>query len=137
MLILFVMVLVQSCHTFQFTADKLPDHQLVFGHGGGFTGIETTYILLENGQFWKQDRVGASPVALASISRRQAAEMFERAERHLFGEVSLNTMGNTYSFAGLQLKDRRSRITWSGELPPMDPAFSSLIQDLFSLIPQK
>ena len=136
-LALLLMVLVQSCHTPQYTADKLPERQLVFGRGGGFSGLEITYILLENGQFWKEEGVGTSPVALPAISRSQASQLFEKAESHLFGEVSLNTVGNTYSFVGLHMKDRRSRITWTGELPAVDPALSSMIHDLFSHIPQK
>ncbi len=137
LLMIGLMALVQSCATPQYTADKLPERKILFGRGGGFSGVETTYILLENGQFWQQEGIASSPVALPSVPRSQAGSLFDKAEAHFFGEVSLNDLGNTYSFVGLEMKDRRSRIAWTGELPPLDPAFSDLIQDLFSLIPKK
>lgn len=127
----------QACHSTQYSADQMPELQLVFGGGGGFSGIETTYTLLENGQFWMQNGPGAPVTSLPSISKSAARQFFSVAKEKLFGEVALNPVGNTYRFIGFHSGSRTSRITWTGERPAVDPAIATLIDELFLLIPQK
>lgn len=138
-LLMFILVFgcLQSCHTTQYQSGQLPDRQLVFGSGGGFSGMEKTYSLLENGQFWVQERPGAELVALPAIPRSTARKLFAIASEKLYGQVALNTIGNTYRFAGFQDSSRHARMTWSGKRPQIDPALATLLDELFQLIPQE
>ena len=76
LLFLLSMWSLQACHSTQYSADQIPELQLVFGAGGGFSGLETTYILLENGQFWMQNGPGAHVTSLPSISKSKARQLF-------------------------------------------------------------
>ncbi len=136
-LFVFSICCLHACHSTQYSADQFPEKQLTFGSGGGFSGIESTYTLLENGQFWIQNGPGAPASPLPSIARSKAEQFFIAAEEKLFGEVALNPLGNTYRFVGYQTGSRHSRITWTGERPTVDPRIAALIDDLYQLIPQK
>ena len=60
----------------KYSASKLPAEQIIFGNGGGFAGIETSFLLLDNGQIFKkigQDSVWA---AIKSANKKIAKQYF-------------------------------------------------------------
>jgi hypothetical protein len=119
-----------SCQTKQLAGNQLTDRSLRFGRGGGVTGIEKTWILMDNGQVLKQDRVGANPTPVAKISAAKARRLFKKADQSLYGEINLTTVGNTYSFIGMQDSTRTARLVWSGNLPAMNPTLAELISEM-------
>ena len=59
------------CKNSKYTADNLPAEQIRFGKGGGFTGIEKSWTLLENGQVFEKGPDGTL-VALDSAKKKTA-----------------------------------------------------------------
>lgn len=74
---------------------------------------------------------------VSGISSREAKSLLKTGGEMLFGEVALNSLGNTYSFIEYTSPERSSRITWTGELPAVDPALARLVNDLFHLTAKK
>ena len=136
---LFILIVLglAACHMPRYSADQLPPERLVFGSGGGFAGIETSYILVGSGQLWKQQGVGAPMIEVRGPSSTEAKTLIKAARYLVYGEVALNPTGNTYSFMEYTTSERSSRITWTGDLPAVDPALAQLVHDLFILIPKK
>ncbi len=106
----------------KYSAIKLPSEQIIFGSGGGFVGIETSFLLLDNGQLFKkigQDSVWA---AIKSANKKIAKQYFIEG-RNLFTSVkdTINDPSNTYSF--LELRDKQTgenprRFVWSRTKSP-------------------
>jgi hypothetical protein len=119
-----------SCQTKQLAGNPLTDRSLVFGRGGGVTGIERTWILMDNGQVLKQEVIGANPAPVGKISASKARLLFNKADEALYGETNLTEVGNTYSFIGLQDSSRSARLVWTGTLPAMNPTLAELITEM-------
>lgn len=119
-----------SCQTKQFSGSQLPDRQIWYGRGGGFSGKETTWILLENGQLFRQEGIGSTPIQAGKISSYDASQLFKEADLVLYGENNLTEIGNTYAFIGMKDKHRSVRLVWSGKLPEMNPKLADLINGM-------
>ena len=110
----------QACKVTKYTPEKLPARQVVFGDGGGFVGIETSYILLENGQLFKQVGVEGAFEELKSIKPKQAKALFEKVNSLQLFKLDIEKPGNMYYFLRHVTDNLDSRVTWgAGDyLPP-------------------
>lgn len=126
-----------QCKYPKYTAENLPEDRLLFGSGGGFAGIETTYTLLENGQLFKFDPKAPAPVEIAGIGKKTANNLFETAES--LGLLKLDFMypGNTYQFIEFQDDGQKKRVTWGDQEHPVDPKIRNLYDQLVQLVPAK
>ena len=71
-----------SCLPVKHTLDTLPDEQLYFGSGGGFTGAVKEYLLLRNGQVFLFD-IGINKqdtFELEGLPRLDARDLFKRLD---------------------------------------------------------
>ncbi|MBK7410296.1 MAG: hypothetical protein IPL49_07620 [Saprospirales bacterium] len=73
-----VLLLFAACLPVKYALDNLPDQQLYFGSGGGFSGASKEYLVLHNGQVYlfelgvhKQDTF-----ELQTIPRPEARKLF-------------------------------------------------------------
>lgn len=109
-----------QCKVVKYSAEKLPVKQIIFGDGGGFAGIETSYILLENGQIFKKVGLGSNAQELVSIKQKQSKEIFEKIATIQLYKIDIHKPGNLYYFIQEVNEKTDSRATWgSGDyLPP-------------------
>lgn len=115
-----IVLLFAACKVTKYNPEKLPARQVIFGDGGGFAGIETSYTLLENGQLFKQVGVNGNLQELKSIKPKQAKALFEKVNSlHLF-KLDIEKPGNMYYFLRHVTDNLDSRVTWgAGDyLPP-------------------
>lgn len=118
--------------------DEWKGNALWFGSGGGFTGLSTTYCLLENGQlFEKAGGVNSSFKPLYNISRKQALDIFKNAASLPWPKQDINEPGNMYSEIAYGKTGAAVRLVWSGKNAAVDPKIASFHQQLFSLIKNK
>jgi hypothetical protein len=129
-IIIFSLLLFTQCKVVKYTPDKLPTKQLIFGDGGGFAGIETSYILLENGQLFKQVGVDGPYQELKSIKPKEAKPFFEKVASLQLYKMDIEHPGNLYYFMREVNEAIDSRVTWgAGDyLPPT--ALVSTYKDL-------
>jgi hypothetical protein len=97
---------------------------LSFGNGGGFTGAESAYVLLDNGQLFGVQKnnhtIEDSYVPLKQLSRTITRQLFDKADELQLSQLAFSHPGNIYYFIGLVEKNSTHRITWgdSGQQAP-------------------
>ncbi|MCC6727160.1 MAG: hypothetical protein IT258_21835 [Saprospiraceae bacterium] len=112
-------MLFAACKTTKYTPEKFPIRQVVFGDGGGFTGIETSYTLLENGQLFKQVGVEGAYMELKAIKAKKAKEMFDKVNALQLFKLDIEKPGNMYYFLRQVTDHLDSRVTWgAGDYMP-------------------
>ena len=99
-----------------YTLESLPERQLTFSYGGGFTGEFNEYLLLPNGQLYHRRKV-INPVSfrpVEPIDAKLAKDFFTTYDKQHFDELSLDDPGNmTYSIMAVRAGDT-TRVTWGG-----------------------
>ncbi len=101
-----------ACRSHKYTAASLPDEVLIFGNGGGFTGIEHRYILCDNGQLFRQEGVGGAIEAAGYLRRRTARQAFEAIDSLGLRTLHYEKPGNVYHFFELPSGETAHRIVW-------------------------
>ena len=99
-----------------YTAEALPDEQLHFRWGGGFTGEYQAYLLLPNGQlFHKRELVTELPYReVEAVDAKAAREFFTTYDKQGFAALGYDEPGNmTYVVTRVDGADT-SRLTWGG-----------------------
>ena len=121
------------CKVVKYTPDKLPTKQIIFGDGGGFTGIETSYTLLENGQLFRQVDAEGTYQELKPIQPKEAKVFVDKVASLQLYKMDIEKPGNLYYFMREVNESIDSRVTWgAGDyLPPK--ALVSTYRDLKSL----
>ncbi len=125
------------CKPTKYTPDNLPDEYLRFGNGGGFTGIETTYTLLENGQVFKSVSRQFETQELATCKRKKVKQLFDRAESLNLTQVKFMYPGNIYQFMEILDDGVSNRIAWGEKDNPVDDNIKLLHEELMQLIVEK
>jgi hypothetical protein len=101
-----------ACKSKKVAVDTATAPALVWGSGGGFTGKEVSYRMLESGAIYQMNGVGAGQLPMKSIKAKVAKAMFSAAKDLNLAEISLNKPGNMYFFVELQVEGKPYRITW-------------------------
>lgn len=123
-----------GCKSYQ--ADNFPDTYLSFGQGGGFTGMTTEYILLENGQLFKREaRAGAGEYQeLKSVDRSEARAMYKSWQQAEVFKEDFQHPGNLYHFISMKMADTTYRYTWGDQTYPADDRIKAFYQQLLSIV---
>jgi hypothetical protein len=95
----------------KYTPANLPPTQLHFGSGGGFTGKETDYLLLENGQVFFKEPFSKTHIALGKIKPKAAKGFYKQIVA--FQTTQINRPSNQYQFIRLQKQDTTYRFVFS------------------------
>ena len=93
-------LLIAACIPTRYTLDGLPDEQLRFGSGGGFTGAFHEYLLLQNGQvFLFESNPGKKDTfELQSLSRTDTRMVFRQLDSLRLHKYDFNHPGNMTYF---------------------------------------
>ncbi|MEO5581877.1 MAG: hypothetical protein ABIR66_04250 [Saprospiraceae bacterium] len=110
---------------------KYPKSIIYFGNGGGFTGFETTYALLESGDVYKKNGFQDQCVYLCRLKPNETKQIFSNYEFLGLSAIELNEPGNTYSFIEFSNSNTKHKLTWdrsgSGTVPGNLKLFNSLL----------
>jgi hypothetical protein len=122
------------CKSSKYSSDKLPENQLRWGSGGGITGKETVYTLLENGQIFKSAAMKNDTAEVDGPRKKVAKALFLRAAEMGLAKLDFNHPGNIYRFVELANAEGVQRVAWGDPKYPADPAVEALYQALNKLI---
>ncbi len=125
-----------SCGATKYSPDSLPDRQIHFGQGGGFTGAVTHYMLLDNGQiFVQKEEMEMSPLeAVKDVDRKKAKTLFKQAAELGLEQIEWDKPGNMYYFLGLNEGNMDHRITWGSTVSPELKAVVDYHKELMGLV---
>lgn len=130
-------LLSSQCKHPKYTAETLPDDRLAFGHGGGFTGVGTTFTLLENGQLFKSSSKAPETMELPGAKRKIAKKLFETAESLGLLQTEFMYPGNMYAFIEFQDDGQKRRVAWGDREHPVDPKIKDFYDQLMQLVREK
>lgn len=113
LLLLLVLPFLLGCKSSTlYTMNSLPDEQLTFGSGGGFSGATTTFILLKNGQVFKRESLTQKTQEIAMTGAGKAKSLYKRAIKLGLDTLQIKEPGNLYYFIGLKTEGVDNQITW-------------------------
>lgn len=101
-----------SCKSKPINPLQYTESTIIFGYGGGFSGAEKTYSLLDNGGLFELTKMGQEYVKLTKVPKDQVSQIFTNFNFFNFDELKLNEPGNTYKFIELNVDGNRNRIVW-------------------------
>ena len=111
-LILILTLAFFQCKTTKYTPETFPVKQLIFGDGGGFSGIITEYLLLENGQFFKKTSLKEGYEELEPIKKAEAQTFYEQLEALRLHKSDIHHPGNLSYFIRMMNEEIDHTITW-------------------------
>jgi hypothetical protein len=124
-----------SCNK-KMAADKMPTTRLEFGHGGGFTGAVTTYVLLDNGRIYQDMPDKKQYNRLRRIAKDEATLLYEECEK--LNTLKTDSPGNMYFFVTMKKGEETSRRWIFGDPAISTPSeLESLYKRLVGLVPVK
>ena len=126
-----------SCHKKIMAADKMPQNRLEFGHGGGFTGAVTTYVLLENGRIYEDLFQYNQYKEVKRIDKSEAALFYTECKKIM--TLNTDAAGNMYYFVTMKTgNDSTSKRLLFGDPSVATPAeLESLYKRLAGLVAPK
>lgn len=107
-----LLALFLGCKAPVYTPETTPDLQLLCGTGGGFSGVETTFSLLKNGQVFMKQGVGSSWVSVGKLPEPQTRQLFNSYETLALAKLEFNEPGNLYHFVGSNVQGKIHQVTW-------------------------
>lgn len=95
--------------------EKLPTTQIVFGHGGGFTGKEHAYALLQDGRIVQIQKDSATQLIVKKIGKKKAAHFYAAVDSMRLHTWLYNVPGNIYHYIVLKRDGKKdNKIVWEG-----------------------
>jgi hypothetical protein len=117
-------------------ADKMSPNRIEFGHGGGFTGAVTTYVLLNNGRMYQELMERNEYNKLRRISKDEATTLFAECEK--LRTLKTDSPGNMYYFVTIKDSTQISRRWIFGDPSVAPPSeLEALYKRLVGLVPKK
>ncbi len=121
---------VSNCKSPSYTPATLPEKQLIFGSGGGFSGAVTRYILLENGQLFRYDSLPETLVEMGRVRKSKAKAHFKTIDQLALQKRKINEPGNVYYFLEYQYKNYHAKCIWGNSDYEVDKELSNFYQAL-------
>ncbi len=128
------LLLWQSCRTTKYNIEEYKGDRLVFGSGGGFTGMVKEYSVLPNGQLFKE--YGGSLIEEEKLKRRKIKKLFKKAEKMGLLEMKYNKPGNMYYFIKYKKGEDMVELVWGREQQLLNPSLDSLFSEFMQLLPK-
>lgn len=85
--------------------------KIIFGSGGGFTGLVTSYTLNSNGSLISE----SSKETIKTLNLKKVKEVNKKITYSNVSNLAFNNPGNFYYFIEVQEKGKTNRVTWSDE----------------------
>ncbi|MGB7393032.1 MAG: hypothetical protein WA913_01430 [Pricia sp.] len=123
-----------GCKSQRYSAQELPDEQILFGKGGGMAGAEDTYILLENGQLFHQNSLSGTTEELESVPEKRAQEFFGEADQINLSQMAFDRPGNFYHFLGKVDGESKNRMVWDASGSDAPASCTSLYKQLIAAL---
>ncbi len=125
-----------ACSTHPINPLEYSKSKMTFGAGGGFSGAEHGFVLLDNGRMYALKRMGEEYTYLGRIDLNKSKQVFQNYEVFNFGDIELNDPGNMYKYIEYASGGAVHKITWGNN--PVDEKLNIvhavLMQHMKSLI---
>lgn len=110
------------------STDQLPAEYLECGKGGGFSGRESTYFFLQNGDVYSKPNLMDSLQYVGSIQAPAYKRLLEFVNLMELEQYDYQNPGNSYSFFSASKKDSSApkRVVWTMDDEGVKPAMTDV-----------
>lgn len=120
------------CKSSKYTPLDYPDMQIIFGRGGGVTGMTNEHCIFENGiVFTGSGLIDKTYEKKGRLSREDMEQLMSNLETLKITDEVFNRPGNLYSYIEIKKGTTSSRITWGDPQIPV-PKNVQLFFDLLN-----
>ncbi|MEZ4773390.1 MAG: hypothetical protein R3D00_09415 [Bacteroidia bacterium] len=125
------MSLLSGCKSQDYQPETYPDAQIIFGSGGGFTGMVSTYVLLEDGRIYDKAPTSDSFSLLKKGKKKMAKALFAQLNEMKMAETTVDAPGNLYYFIEMKGPDPETyRLVWGDQAAEVPDTLLSLYRSL-------
>ena len=126
-----------SCKCTQYTADTLPVKQLIVGKSGGFTGRETSYIVLKSGQVFEKTFPDEKTTELKGLKAADLRKLFNNAWKKSNKDYKYNKPGNLTHFIIYKDKNFENKISWASTDTLVSKNIRKIHADMYRIVNPK
>lgn len=135
---LFFLLGYTSCKNQTYSLQQASDTRIQFGKGGGFTNLVTTYTLMENGQFFKEENMPQDTVtALPRLKRKNCKALFAKMESMDKEQLEAQHPGNIYYFLEWISPEGNFRSVWGANDYEPAPQVKEMYKMLMEEVKEK
>ena len=116
-LIAFAIFILTSCNSTK-KLKEFSNNDLIFGSGGGITGMTNEYVLHYEGAIEKINSLTKEVSQLKSISEKESKSLFQEYLKNGFDTLDYSVPGNMSYFIGFKNDSLTKKITWGGDGEP-------------------
>jgi hypothetical protein len=135
-----ITVFYSSCKTAPYSSDNLPENlpekQLYFGSGGGFTGMITEYLLMDNGQLFKRPSEDIFE-EMKKVKKKTAEALYLQYKEAGFDDLIFNQPGNIYYFIRMVDGENENYFSWSDQRPLPEVEMMDFYKELMGTVEPK
>ena len=110
---------------------------ILFGEGGGFSGIETTYALIKKGYLFKKVGTQEEYELVRTVPVESCQAIFKKVKALSPAILKTQQAGNMYQFMEVEVDKETYRIVWGNEGKKVAPELKALYKELISLYQQE
>ena len=127
---------IPACKTTKYSADKLPEKQLIIGSQGGFTGFGSEFIFCESGQVFKRSTAYDKIEELKITKKSKLRNFFKKAWEQPWLNEEYVKPGNFSSIMIFKDKELLKKYVWSQSDTAINPSIRLLAEEAKKLINQ-
>ena len=117
---------------------EMPNTQIVFGSGGGFTGIVKEYCLLDDGRIVTKEAKDTTFNIVARIGKAKATACFEDSKKMKLSTMKFSEPGNLYQFIAVKEPGLpENRIVWGDKDQPVLENIKTFYKTLIGYLPKE
>ena len=121
-----------SCKS-RYLPDNYNKEQILFGSGGGFTGVVSTWCLQETGRLFFRESLDSTFMEVKKLSREEVGAVFTQLAELGLNDYQMERPGNMYSFIQLGNTEEAHRIVWDKMNPKIKPEVKAFYEQLMDL----
>lgn len=126
---------VAGCKTAKYLPDTFEKRQIHFGSGGGFTGINTTFMMLENGQIFKQTSLQHKAEELQAHKKKDLKTYFSAVAGLPQDSIPFIHPGNMSKYLYvIKGEDTLNRYVWGDYKYPVADTVAHIYVQLLDLV---
>lgn len=123
-----------GCKSRQLSSETLFERELIFGSGGGFTGVVKTYILKGNGTLTYLESMKKDTVILSVISKKECQKIFKKLSELHLEDKTIKRPGNIYYFLKEKKQNKYSEVVWGDFNYTVPDEINSFYKSLYQYI---
>lgn len=118
--------------------DQMPDTQIIFGNGGGFTGEIKEYHLLNDGRIVSKSLGDTIFKVLSRIGKSKATACFDDCKKMKLNTMKFSEPGNRYYFIAVKEAGKpENRIVWGDNEQPVLDEVKNFYKTLMGHLPKQ